>query len=105
MMASMAVITLRPPIRSASIPAGRRHIAPLSTASALTQESWVSVSPNSSWMGLPRMPNISHTANISVNATVDVHMTRVAPEGEADTGPVAGAGVLMSLLIKRNGLI
>ena len=76
---SMTIMTLRPPIRSAIMPAGSRHIEPLSTATALIQLSCTSVSPNSFWMGLPRMPNISHTANISVNAMVDMAMTRPAP--------------------------
>ena len=91
----MAVKTLRPPIRSASMPAGRRHIEPLRTATAETQDSWVSVSPNSSLIGLPRMPNISQTANMRVNATVDVHMTRLAPDRWAGSVPAGDATVVI----------
>ena len=52
---------------------------PLSTARAEIHDSSTSVRPSSFWMGTPRIPNISHTANISVNAMVDLAMTRPAP--------------------------
>ena len=74
------VITFRPPMRSVIMPVGSRHSEPFRAAAATSQDSSTSVSPNSSWMGLPRMPNISHTANISVNPTVDSHSTRFAPD-------------------------
>jgi hypothetical protein len=75
----MKIVTLRPPMRSVSMPAGSRHIDPLSTATAEIHESSGSESPNSFWIGTPRMPNISQTANISVKAIVDIVRTRVAP--------------------------
>jgi hypothetical protein len=74
---SMKMVTTRPPMRSVSMPAGRRHIEPLSTATAEIHASSGSVSPSSFWIGTPRMPNISHTANIRVKAIVDIHRTRV----------------------------
>ena len=37
-------------------------------------------------MGTPRIPNISHTANISVNAMVDIVSTRPAPGAVGWTG-------------------
>lgn len=52
---------------------------PLRTATAEIQLSWTSESPSSFWIGIPRMPNMSHTANMSVNAMVDMVMTRPAP--------------------------
>ena len=75
----MKIVTLRPPMRSVSIPAGSRHIEPLSTATAEIQDSSTSESLSSFWMGMPRMPNISHTANITVKASVDITRTRAAP--------------------------
>jgi hypothetical protein len=73
-------------MRSVSIPAGRRHIDPLSTATAVIQDSSTSVRPNSFWIEGPRMPNISHTANIAVKAAVDMTKTRVAPRPVSWTG-------------------
>jgi hypothetical protein len=75
----MTVITSRPPMRSARMPAGRRQIAPLSTATAVIQDSWTSVRPNSLRMGMPSTPNINHTANIKVKPTVEITSTRTAP--------------------------
>ena len=61
------------------LPAGRRHIEPLSTATAEIHASWGSLRPSSAWIGTPRTPNISHTANIRVKAVLDMTSTRVAP--------------------------
>ena len=61
------------------MPAGRRHMEPLRTATALIQLSCTESRPNSFWMGLPRIPNISHTANIRVNEMLDIVRTRTAP--------------------------
>jgi hypothetical protein len=82
------MVTTRPPTRSVSMPAGRRHSDPLSTATAEIHASSGSLSPSSFWIGTPRMPNISHTANISVKAIVDIVRTRLAP---LDTSGWAGA--------------
>lgn len=82
-------------MRSVSIPAGRRQMEPLSTATAAIQLSWVSESPNSSWMGLPRMPNISQTANIRVKAVVEIHMTRLAWEPVRVGTPVVALLILL----------
>lgn len=76
---SIAIVTTRPPMRSVSIPAGRRHSEPFRTATALIQASCGSLSFNSFWIGTPRMPNISHTANINVKAIVDITRTLVEP--------------------------
>ena len=73
------MVTTRPPTRSVSMPAGRRHSEPLSTATAVIHASCGSVRPSSFWIGTPRMPNISHTANIRVKAMVDIVSTRLAP--------------------------
>ena len=54
---------------------------PLSDAEI--QESSTSLRPSSFWMGMPRMPNIIHTANITVKAVVDMTRTRVRPEDSA----------------------
>ncbi len=70
MAVKVQYMTRRPPIRSAATPAGSRHSEPLSTATAMTHESWTSDRPNSALIGLPRMPNISHTANITVKPIV-----------------------------------
>ena len=75
------------------MPAGRRHREPLRTATALIQESSVSLRPSSFWMGTPRIPNISQAANMRVNAAVDSHRTRPAPaegSGEPAGRPVSG---------------
>ena len=77
--AIITVMTILPPKRSARIPEGSRHMDPLSTATALIQLSWTASRPNSFWMDLPRMPNISHTANIRVNEMLDIVRTRPAP--------------------------
>ena len=69
-------------MRSEIMPAGSRQSDPLSTAAAMIQESWTSLSPNSSRMGLPRMPNISHTANSNVKAMVDRVRTRTRPSAD-----------------------
>ena len=82
------------------MPAGRRHSEPLSTATALIQASCGSVSPSSFWIGTPRMPNISQTANIRVKAIVDIVRTRLAPPETCPraapdavaTGVFAGSG-------------
>lgn len=92
MATSRTVKTARPPNRSARMPAGSRHRAPLRIATAESHESWTSVSPNSSLIGTPRTPNISHAANISVNATVEIVRTRPAPGG-TDVDASSGAGV------------
>ena len=68
-------------MRSVIMPAGSRHSEPLSTAAAMIQESWTSLRPNSSLIGLPRMPNISHTANSRVKPMVERVRTRVRPGG------------------------
>ena len=60
------------------MPAGRRQSEPLRTATADSQASCGSVRPNSFWIGTPRIPNMSHTANIRVKAIVDIHRTRAA---------------------------
>ena len=91
----MNVITLRPPMRSVTMPAGRRHSEPLSTATALIHDSWTSVSPSSFWMGTPRIPNISQAANIRVKAMVDSHSTRPAPGGVVVRGAGAAAVVVV----------
>ncbi len=90
---SIAMVTTRPPTRSVSMPAGRRHSEPLSTATALIQASCGSVSPSSFWIGTPRMPNISQTANIRVKAIVDIVRTRLAPP---ETWPVAASGAALA---------
>jgi len=82
----MKMVTLRPPIRSVSMPAGSRHNEPLSTATAEIQESSTSLSPSSFWISMPRMPNISHTANITVKSIVDMVRTRFAPRPVSWTG-------------------
>ena len=61
------------------MPAGSRQMAPFRTATAVIQDSWTSVSPNSLRIGMPRTPNISHTANISVKPMVEITRTRTAP--------------------------
>ena len=72
------------------MPAGSRHSDPLSTATAVIQASWGSVRPSSFWIGTPRMPNISQTANISVKEMVDIVSTRWAPpETCTCAGPAA----------------
>ena len=70
------------------MPAGRRHSEPLSTATALIQASCGSVSPSSFWIGTPRMPNISQTANIRVKAIVDIVRTRLAPPETCPPGAI-----------------
>ena len=79
MAASRKVITFRPPIRSVIMPDGSRHSDPFRTAAAMIQDSWTSLRSYSSLMGLPRIPNISHTANSRVKPIVDRLRTRVRP--------------------------
>jgi hypothetical protein len=76
---SMIMKALRPPIRSAHMPQGKRQIAPLRTATAEIQENCRSDSPNSSRIGMPKTPNINHTANIKVKPVVDNSNTRLLP--------------------------
>lgn len=75
-IASRAIVIFRPPMRSVSMPAGSRHSEPLRTATAEIHASSGSLRPSSFWMGMPRMPNISHTANITVKEMVEIHITR-----------------------------
>ena len=93
-------VTVRPPMRSARMPAGRRHIEPFKTATAEIQLNSTSLSPNSCWIGTPRMPNISQTANISVNAMVDITRTRPAPLAVVWSGPTTIRGVDMCGLLQ-----
>ena len=72
---------------------------PFSTATAETQLSSTSVSPNSFWIGTPRMPNMSHTANINVNAMVDMTMTRTDP------GAVGWSGATSINLVDIGGFL
>ena len=65
-----------------------RQIEPFSTAIAVSQPNWTSSSLNSFRIAIPSTPNISHTANISVKAIVDIVRTRLAP---LDTSGWAGA--------------
>ena len=90
-------MTTRPPIRSVSMPAGSRQSEPLSTATAQIQASSGSLSPSSFWIGTPRMPNMSHTANMRVNAIVDIVRTRFAPS-ETCTYPGPTAGTARSVI-------
>ena len=85
---SIATVTTRPPTRSVSMPAGSRHSEPLSTATALIQASCGSERPSSFWIGTPRMPNISQTANIRVKRD---GRHREHPLGA--TGDVAPTGI------------
>ncbi len=91
-------MTTRPPTRSVSMPAGRRHSDPLRTATALIQASSGSERPSSFWIGTPSTPNISQTANIRVNAMNDMVRTRYRPS----RGPSAAA--LMALLESVSGI-
>ena len=77
--ASMKTNTRLPPKRSAAMPAGSRQIAPFRTATAVSQASCTSVRPNSSRIGMPRTPNMSHTANMRVKPRVDQTRTGVRP--------------------------
>ena len=78
-MVSEPTKTRLPPNLSAAIPAGSRQIAPFSTATAVIHASCTSVSPNSSRIGMPRTPNMSHTANIRVKPRVDQTRNGVRP--------------------------
>src|SRR6266700_4794870 len=80
---SSAMKSRRPPTRSVRMPNGRRQIEPLSTAIAVSQENWILLRCSCSLMGTASTPNISQTANSSVNAAVDSTRTRVAPLSRA----------------------
>ncbi len=69
-------------------------MAPLRMATARSQATWESVSPNSFWIGTLSTPNISQTANIRVNETVDSTRTRIAP-GASCGLPAVCSGVVM----------
>ena len=73
---SSTVMTILPPMRSAMMPAGRRHSEPLRIATDEMSESSTSVSSNSCWMEMPSTPNMSQAANIRVNAIVAIVRTR-----------------------------
>lgn len=82
-------MTFLPPMRSAIMPAGSRHMEPFRTASEVIQNSCGLVSPNSFWIGTPRIPNISHTANMMVKAIVE---SQDAPRAGKLVGASADAG-------------
>ncbi len=90
---SMARKTLRPPNRSAAIPVSSRQIEPLRMATAISQDSWTSVKPNSVRIGMPKTPNISHTANIRVKAMVLIVRTRRRPLRSSRVGLLMGSTI------------
>ena len=87
----------RPPWRSVMMPAGSRQIAPFSTATAVIHASCTSESPNSLRMGIPRTPNISHTANMRVKAMVE--MTRTLTFPGSSVAPTRGTAVTVGAVM------
>src|SRR3546814_6434270 len=61
---------MRPPIRSARMPSGRRDNAPVKIGMPTRSANWVSLRPNSRWMRTPMMEKIVQTMKHAAKASV-----------------------------------